>query len=741
MKKSILKGSPTKIIRSEAETPDHNEGNESNKSNILQSQITQRVSFLPDVTLHSFDISPTKNMATSTQKPAYENDGNASMDLTEPISLEVQAGASTTEPKEETMEFTAPQNINNVENTLTAQLHSERTRKSQSELDLSTDIISQAMEMTQVLPNETNNLRKANNDANDAENEDGMEFTQIVPNIHEYSVKRRRLNDDTIEKLVSPATPPDNTSEQQIYGSDSEIIEKMSPIKIIYATEQRPASVPKQLFDDKEPNLQSPHKSENHENEKTITHSFSLKNFLSDIDYRLLENIKDIFKQKNTAITLNTLDYSIQQNLRLGQVNSVYHIDVPTWEIKTFIINELRARINQSKSMDVLENDISKTLNINSIALKYTSQSEAGIDTSLKTILAVKEFSEMETQRDWYEWRLKQLDGFREVLTDNLEILNEEYTNVKFELQKVKELKFKISDLKDTLQREIRILTEVSYEKQKNGPSLDDKIKFAKIKKTLLHHQIEVNKHDEIQRKRQQLEDDINSKTKQLIEINQSISKVTSKRKTINPMDIKKERTLLANFNLLQALSNIGCIRNSNDIIVLEFKLLGGMKILIDNSIISANEPSGITLSPEFQREPLFRYLFEEIMKEIQVKVKQNKKGNLFEMLISKVIDYIPIYNSFHLFSLIFNVKYEMENEVSKNLKISDIDYYSNANISYTIPINDILKCCRNNNSILSIKVRSESKISHDRVIKRITEKGSRIFPWLNNTNINLEIL
>lgn len=82
-----------------------------------------------------------------------------------------------------------------------------------------------------------------------------------------------------------------------------------------------------------------------------------------------------------------------------------------------------------------------------------------------------------------------------------------------------------------------------------------------------------------------------------------------------------------------------------------------------------------------------------------------------------------------------------MENEVSKNLKISDIDYYSNANISYTIPINDILKCCRNNNSILSIKVRSESKISHDRVIKRITEKGSRIFPWLNNTNINLEIL
>ncbi|KAL3241127.1 kinetochore-microtubule binding complex subunit SPC105 RNJ42_03219 [Nakaseomyces bracarensis] len=740
----------------------------------------RRVSFLPDVTLHSFDMVSMENakkgeeVMTSTQvSPPMREE--SPMDMTEPIFI----SPKTVDPKansisnnytstaDEMMEFTGPQVINGNEESMELTgthaiiMSQEKLNKHNStqkkpelsppegpaELSIPEKIMSQAMEFTQVLPKFDDPISPlGSNIKQQQDQEDTMEFTQIVPKIQDYSNKKRKLNDNSIEKLSSPTTPP----KQHIGDTNVDIegIEKMSPIKISYDNtsiskvgdlgENSMSRISEVLKNksiiDRDTDNYAYHDLEEASDENTGMSDeetqLSLENYLSLVNKEFLVDTKSVLSSVEDVVEFKSVDEVSRTHLRYNQLTSSLNIEVPTLEIKTFIINELMGRIKQSKSINELENDLKGTTKKGSMFLKFYNNNDEEHSNLEKELSIVQRVCGLQSQKEWFEWRIRQLDGFKEVLTDNLEVLNEEYASVMEEMKKVKETKFKIMELKETLQREIRILKEISPVTHRIGPTLEDKLTIAKIQTQLKKYSVDINRFGEIKNRKLELEKKINNQTELLAKFNQEQDKVTNKK-----LPLKSSfRTLEANFNILQELTGVTFQSFQDSILVIKFVNIGGMKIDIDMDQTSANNISlGFLLSQECVGNPIFELIYWLTCKQLMVYV--DTKTSILSILFNVVAKLRHIYHALVNLSLLFQIKTNKEGE-DIYIEASEVDQYSHQKVTYVIKLSDFVTACENDSNNVPIEVRYQNNVPQERVSKLLLDKGSRIFPWLKIATI-----
>lgn len=722
----------------------------------------RRVSFLPDVTLHSFMVPDNNNnekgVVTSTQvEPrSLVNEEESPMDLTEQVSPKTVPETNV----DEMMEFTGPQNvISNEESMELTGTHAiimsnqENLNKHNSsamkkkpelsppdgpaELSISEQIMSQAMEFTQVIPK----LNDPHSPLH-VDREDTMEFTQIVPNqIQEQKKpnKKRKLNDND---LSSPATPP-----KQHIGEvplDIEGIEKMSPIKISY---EPPAATNRPLPESKIPklkaaakykdidlqrDLQIPSQPVDEENSVKEDNNLSLESYLSHVNKDFLINTKNVLSTFNNKIKFKTIEDL--SHLRYNQLSTSLNIDVPTLEIKTFIIKELSGRIKQSKDITELEQDLKGTIKKGSMLMKFHENEKDDGETAEnhEQLIVIRTMCELQAQKEWFEWRIRQLDGFKEVLTDNLEILNEEYAATMEEMNKVKQLKFKIMELKETLQREIRILKEISPVTHRLGPTLDEKLTIAKIQAQLKKFSVDITKFEEIKSRKLELEKQINSQTEILTNLTQEHERTIKKQKTA----ITSARTLEANFSLLQGLTGVTLKSFQDNILVIQLTNIGGMKLDIDMDQILANNLSlGLVLSEQSVGNPIFELLFWLINRRLSDHLASNLKSNILSTLFKVVANMKPLYYSLLNLTLLFHIKSNKSHD-TLYIEATDIDQFTYTKLTYMIKFLDFVRACEDESTQLTIEAQYNSQVSEERATKLLLDKGGRIFPWLKTTTI-----
>lgn len=713
----------------------------------LQNKGNRRVSFAPDVTLHSFDFIPEQQvnlreprrkaqdtLVTSTQidevdkdaepvgfasgidetyKPVFDRE--VSMDITQLFSKHsVSPEAATT--RDETMDFT------NVQT-------SARTANEPEE-----KIRDETMEFTNII----NHKGIERDDLVAAENGNTMEITSIhgaqdptnaaismqrTPNTKKSEdnspapnqSKRRKLNEN--KDYISPIKNTQNYDEMSNSGSEDQdmelsSMEKMSPIKL---------NGMKTLTG-------------NLENEEDNV-SYSLKEFIEQTGVSFLIDT-DLIDKKNKSVIFPLVDRFQADKFRINQLYNALYLDTPILEMNAFICNELVRRISQSKKQfDDLERQVSTSIPPPLLFSEYFHSNKEMRELLNQQIQLVKSYAKLEAKNSWYEWRIQHLNGIQNVLMENLVLLKEEYEKVNQELLKARNTKIQAEKLRDSIRREIKLLKELPSDSYQKETNLIDKVKLETLRQVLVLNRTSLTNSQDLVKEYNSLQSEMCKKSHQLEELKKEIfllRQINAKKGKYRDYDT---------FRLRKNLEILGIISG------VEFVKFNGTELTIKTS--SLNPPLEVSIDLAFTNGPLIQLIeplhIDEFLKyyfdQIAQKLKSINSHDFLAHFLIEIRKAIPLIKEYNLLKLMFPIiLLRNANGKCSSLTIKDFDLKSNSKVTYHLPLEDFVTAVLEKDSKISMTatVVNSENISIPMLSSRFFKRAAKIFPWINENRVNI---
>lgn len=663
----------------------------------LQERSNRRVSFAPDVTLHSFDFVPetrtsfreprrkaTDFVVTSTQQEnSDEEDGvtSQSMDLTSPVAISTQpympvfdqevsmeitqlfAKHDEPQEKEETMDFTGipvpvAKTVENVEN-------GENT-----------------MELTAI-----------------HDSEKGPEIPATPP-----SSKRRKLNPE-------PRSPMHESSDDQ--DMELSMMERMSPIKL------KPT----------EPQVET-------------VESHSLREFIDETGVSFMIDTDLIDKRRN-PITFKTIESSQREKFRINQLLYALYLDTPVLEMNAFICKELLRRITQSKKQfDDLDEQVSSAQSQPLLFTEYFTSSQEMRQLMNQQLQLVKSYSKLEAKKSWYEWRTQHLNGIKTVLHENLLLLEEDRAKVRKSLSRVQDLKVKAQNLRNSIKKEIALLKENNTDDYQEEPSLNERVKLETLKQELASYSLNINNRQELTKKDEQLKEEIERKKEQLFDLKEQLTILSQKhnmrleKKNFTEYDVVKCRNKL---QLLSIISGVDFVRYQNTELTIGFPYIASsLQISVDLSNLNAGNLYSYEVIQPAETALLFKYCYRSTLRNV---LEMPSKHPLSLVALGAKSS-IAIIKELHMLKLLFPVQLQhKEKEIL--LEIMDYDLRSSTKAIYDVALTDFVRGFVERESEITVKatVIENGHLLASTIPITFVKKVARILPWFDESRVKISVL
>lgn len=487
MAKGILKSSQNdsqeELVRQQsfAGEDDALEGN--NTTSRIHTLIRRRVSFAPDVTLHSFDFVPE---VSDVRLPRRRSGGQPGAPPGQPGDDEPAGGAA----MEMTEVFQPSQEMEMTEIFRPSDESMEFTQVQRAE-------VSEPMEFTQV---QEQPLQKREQEQAEEQEQEQEEPPQ-VPQVHTPPPKRRKISDSSEDMELS--------------------LMKMSPIALP-ARRAPPSPSPP-------PASQSLR--------------YSLGQFLNDAGVAFLIDTTWVETQQPVAFPMATLP---PPQLRTNEVYAPLYVDMPVLEMSAFVCRELLRRIDQSRrQFDDLEQQVSSSPP--PLLLKeYFSSGPEIRQLMNQQLQLVKSFAKLQSKRAWYDWRIQHLKGLQNVLAENLALLQEEQAKLDADLQRARRIQSRAGELLRSLKREVELFKDLPSQVYKKESKLADKLRLEQWRQQLAAHRVALDDSHRLQQQRQAVLSQLESKKQACAQLRIKISSQLSQRKTqASECDLAKLRRKL----------------------------------------------------------------------------------------------------------------------------------------------------------------------------------------------------
>ncbi|QLQ77913.1 hypothetical protein HG537_0A01600 [Torulaspora globosa] len=663
----------------------------------LQEKVNRRVSFAPDVTLHSFDFVPeTKSalreprrraneiLVTSTQNEEVADvveDESLSMDLTSPVTVSKQAYKPVFD-QEVSMEIT--------------QLFPKHDKTHVTDIE-------ETMEFTavqnQVIPEQST-----------------MEITEVhsfkqpaqeSPLETPPSSKRRKLTESSNDIVES------ESSEEQ--DMELSLMEKLSPIKL----------------NSPEPEGTKPVARE--------SESYSLQQFIESTGLSFFIDT-DLLGATKKPIVFKTTQEQQPANFRLNKVLNVLYLDTPVLEMDAFICKELLHRVEQSKKQfDDLDRQINSSSPPPLLLSEYFNASYDMRQSMNQQLHLVKSYSKLKAKKSWLEWRSQHLNGIKTVLEENLALIRDENTKVELELTKARDIRSKALALREAIRNEIVLLKELPREARQEEKRLEEKVKLEQLKQELALHAVDVTNHQALAEKNNELKRKLADRTAQLVALKNEIKSLDQlhpmkpKKSGFTQYDIKKYSSKL---DIMGKISGVEFVQFKKSELTLKFAWLDTSQELTIN-LSNLNNTSAKTY--EIIGPSDMTFIFDHCYLNAKKTVSVTSPHQHLSLFLASARQSQALMKEYTLLRLSFPVELRLKNDV-KVLEIRDFDLRTNSKTIYELNLNDFLTATQDKKSTVRIRTtviengHSTSSSNPTAFLKKLV----KILPWFDVSRVIL---
>lgn len=725
-------------IRGKAEMAEGN--NTTSRISTLISQNTtktsRRVSFAPDVTLHSFESVPERKsvfreprrrisepMVTSTQnddiKESIDPDGSL-MELTEPVRV-----GYTKNDRIEVENYTP---VFSQEDSMDiTQLFSKHSKSVEGEKTMDFTAIHSQSNGSNVNNDTIEFLKRDSN--NDQQHHSDMSFTTV--NVHQTPKKgnaspvehwkRQKLNEDnefSIRKVADTEegvglVNSDNT-ENQDEDEDMELTlnERMSPIKL--------KTVDSGIIIPSKPKTQV---------------SYSLDEFLDQTGVTFIIDT-NLIEQRSTSITFDMTALEKIKKFRINHVYSTLYVQVPILEMNAFICKELLRRISQSKTQfEDLNKQISSSVPPPLLFNEYFNSSEEVKPLMDQQIHLVKSYSKCQAKKLWYEWRIQHLSGIKTVLLENLQTLEESCDKLNEKLLQIQDIKFRAEQLRDSIRREIKLLKELPPDIYKMKANLTDKVKVESLRQELKSSMVAIGDSNSLVNKIHSIEERISEVKVKLVKIKKEMKEMhqnishKSQHPVYSQYHVSKLRSIL---EVLGIMSGVQFVKLHKSDLTIKFDALKPpIEVTVRLGATEANLNSLLTIEGYYKTDGVFKYLFNFL---IDSSKYVDSKDSLV-VIINCIRESIPVIKQYTLLKMLFPVQLvEKDDSRYVSLQIEDCDIKSNNIVQYELLLQDLITAVVDIRSKVFLKayVRRTQKTSFSNLSARFLRKASKVLPWIS---------
>lgn len=662
----------------------------------LQDKVSRRVSFAPDVTLHSFDFVP--ETKTSLREPRRRpNEILVTSTQNEEIAGEIE------------------------DESLSMDLTSPVTMPKQSYKPVFDQEVS--MEITQLFPKHI--------EAQDNDKEETMEFTALqdrlnnavpeqstmeITEVHSYrkpevasppetppSSKRRKLNEPT-----GSVSRSDSSEDQDMELS---LMEKLSPIRL----------------NSVEPKVTEP--------EPEVEQSHSLQEFIQSTGLSFFIDT-DLLDKTITPVGFEKATQLQSQDLRLNKVLNVLYMDTPVLEMNAFIAKELLHRIEQSKrQFDDLDHQINSSSPPPLLLSEYFNASHDMKQSMNQQFQLVKSYSKLKAKKSWFEWRFQHLKGIKLVLEENLAVLREEISKVEFELTKAREVRSQAAGLRDAIRKEIMILKELPPEAYQEERQLSEKVKLEQLKQELALYAVDMANSQALTEMRNELKMKKDEKTAQLLALKDEISKLQSEKKLkkneFTDYDIKRSR---AKLDMLGEMSGVKFIRFKNSELTLKFTWLEALQSLTINlSSLNNGEPRPYKITGAADMTLIFDHCYNSTINNRSLEASTACLSHL----LTSAEQSQALMKAYSLLQLLFPVDIRLKNDM-KVIEIKDIDLRANSKVIYEMSLDEFLAAALETKEHIRVKatILRQGQSSSTSNPSAFVKKMVKILPWFEESRV-----
>ncbi|GAV50911.1 hypothetical protein ZYGR_0AD00940 [Zygosaccharomyces rouxii] len=727
----------------------------------LENKINRRVSFAPDVTLHSFDFVPqVKDVKLPRRKEKREEDdeknpeGEESTELSQAEpgkdsemtmtqvfkpSKEMEMTDIFRPPHDEPMELTqvrrAPENVDDgfekmessqIEHA-TGNLDDGSQTMELSQIQHATENVdgaSEQMELTQV-QHATGNLDDAS---------EHMELTQVPRATRNVDGASEQMELTQVPRatgnIADESEKMDLTQVHRIIENVDDESEKMELTQVPSRVHTPPAKRRKTMSseieedDDMELSLMrmSPIALRGTDTKPPL--SYSLKKFLDAVGVSFLIDTNFIKSQEAVEFPLTKLPVSLHSH----QILSKLYVDMPVLEMNEFVCRELWRRVDQSSvQFQDLENQISSSVPP-LLFREYFQSSEDMRRLMNQQLQLVKSFAKLESRKAWYDWRIQHFKGLQDVLLENLGLLQEEKTKLDKDLQRAQKNKEETFSLLQVLRKEVELVRDLPSQVYKKESKLADKLQLEKFRQELKAHKIAFNDSQNLRLQRRSLVAEIESKCKELGELKGKLHQLQQKNKTqVTDYDMTKLRRKLEFLSVLSGIQFKGI--NNSQLLVKCFDLI---ELSIDLSLSQSAPQKACSLLNN--TEPFYNELLEYVISQLQTST------NFLTDLFLQLRKLIPLIKTYFFLKHLFPLTISTANRTT-TIQLMDYDIRTDVKYVYKLSMQELITAVLDENSTVSLSVELAQKnkeIPLDVISARFVSKTGRILSWANLKRIHM---
>ncbi|QLL30347.1 hypothetical protein HG536_0A01640 [Torulaspora globosa] len=664
----------------------------------LQEKISRRVSFAPDVTLHSFDFVPETKanlreprrraydvFATSTQNeqvPGEVEDESLPMDLTSPVAVSKQAYKPVFD-QEVSMEIT--------------QLFPKHDKTHPTDTE-------ETMEFT-ALQNRSNNA---------IPEQSTMEITEV----HSFKQSAGASRPETPptskrRKLAEPSNDIRDSESSEEQDMELSLMEKLSPIKLNSIEPQ----VTKPVFEEPE--------------------SYSLQKFIEITGLSFFIDT-DLLDKTKKPVVFKTIQPLQPASFRLNKVLNVLYLDTPVLEMNAFICKELMHRVEQSKKQfDDLDRQINTSSPPPLLLSEYFNASYDMRQSMNQQLHLVKSYSKLKAKKSWFEWRFQHLNGIKAVLEENLTLIRGENAKVELELTKARDIRSKAQALREAIKNEIMLLKELPPEACQEEKRLEEKVRLEQLKQELALYAVDITNHQALAEKSSELKSKLTAKVAQLVSLKNEIKSLDQlhstkpKKSGFTQYDIKKYS---AKLDILGKISGVEFVQFKKSELTLRFAWLDtSQQLTINLSNLNNSSAKTYEIIGSADMAFIFDHCYHRAMKAVSV-TSSHQHLSLF---LASARQSQALIKEYALLRLSFPVEVRLKNDV-KVLEIKDFDLRTNSKRIYDLNLNDFLTAAQDKNGSVRVKTtviergHSASSSNSAAFFKKIV----KILPWFDMSRV-----
>lgn len=578
-----------------------------------------------------------------------------------------------------------------------------------------------------------------------------MEFTQVMPPalINHRSRQQMRTvdtDDSALTRIEFGGFMPTETSTQKSpsglkrrkisddvefkeneYSTEMHSIEQLSPVKIAMTNFQEEGLSPVKLSSDKA----SP---------GALRSKYSLKVFFDDIGLDFIVETDLTGREDQYVMKIQPLEEDEWKVFRVDKVLKALYIDLPILEMNTFILNELKQRIVQTKHvLDDVSNQVKSSATAPLLLQEFYISSNADKMNMSKKLRLIQTFSNLEARKFWSKWRLEQLQGLKTVLEGNLATLRNELDNVRENLSKAYDIRMRITELKSSIKKEFMILKEIPNFQE---PSLRSKLETESLRQELALQKENVTRLAKLASTKIGLEREIEENLVSIQILRKEIALESEK----TPREASKSSSLgvenefqnrlndvhlKSRFDFLQKLSEVKFVSLKQATLVMQ--LVRSPKLILTLDLRS-NKLMDVSTQGLEDKDLFFCHCMNCL--------RTAEDSNDLESIMRHVAVSLDAYKEYKIMRAIWPLKLRaLDNECI--IEAYHYDPYNQNMSLLRLPLINLLELTQNLNKkvLIEVEIVRQSRTSNDQLQQQLIAKAQRCLPWFRAKNLELRFI